>query len=79
MENLKLQMKVGDLIKIDYLGWQVSYDLREKEYHGIVVDLLNHGGRKSLTILTTEGEEKHFSCNKGEPPNITILERGVPR
>lgn len=79
MGSLKLQVRVGDLVKVDYLGWTVPYDLREKEYHGIIVDLLNKGGRKCLTLLTTDGEEKFFSCNDDEPPNVTILEKGVPR
>lgn len=67
-------MKVGDLIRIDYTGWNVSYDLWNKEIHGILIDLLIQGKKKYITVLTMEGEEKFFSCNPGSPPNVVVLE-----
>ena len=67
-------MKVGDLVRIDYVGWNVSYDLWNKEIHGVIVDLLTEGKSKCLTLMTTDGEEKIFSCNKGQPPNVVVVE-----
>ena len=69
-------MKVGDLVRIDYVGWNVSYDLWSKEVHGILIDLLTQGKKKYITVLTMEGEEKFFSCVSGSPPNVVVLESG---
>jgi hypothetical protein len=76
--NRRLSVKVGDLVKIDYNGWKLNVeflDLFRKAFCGIIIREIDrqYDKAKYITIMTTDGEYKTFSCNPDTPPNITVV------